>query len=165
MYQMSITTYLKSKPFLGYFVAAGSGVIVQYIIGSMLCIRYLGLPRQQSILIGFLCAIPVGFILSKNIAFSSRRSGRSIREILKYIVPLSISGLITVFGDTFSLRVLQTLFGEGLVTLPVIGYSFNLIGTISHFAGMGFSFVFNFFTHKYFTFAETGLFEKIFKSK
>lgn len=151
----------KHKSFIGYFAAAGTGVIVQYIVGTIICIRYLKTPYQTGISIGYLAAIPVGFILSKNIAFSSKNSGKTYREILKFIVVLFFSYLITVKGSYFSLKLLQKIFGNFEITVPFIQYRFNPIGTASHFAGMGLSFIFNYFTHKWFTFNDTGLMKKV----
>jgi putative flippase GtrA len=151
----------KHKSFFGYFAAAGSGVIVQYIVGSILCIRMLGTAYETGVSIGYIASIPVGFILTKNLAFSSKKSGKTNSEILKYLVVLFFSYIITVKGAYFTLLALKAMFGEFEVTLPIIDYKFSPIGTISHFAGMGFSFIFNYFTHKFFTFSETGVRNKM----
>ncbi len=162
---MNFSKTLKNNPLLGYLFAAGSGVLVQYFVGSFICIRLLGLPFERSVLIGFICSIPVGFVLSKVFAFDSRKSGNTRRELVKYGVSLLLSALITTKGSSLVLSLLTRNFGAGQMTLPIFDYSFNWIGTFSHFAGMGLSFVCNFFIHRHFTFSETGLFDKIFKTK
>ncbi len=162
---MNLSKTLKENPLLGYIFAAGSGVLVQYFVGSFICIRLLNLPFERSILIGFICSIPIGFILSKLFAFDSRKSGNTRREIIKYGVSLLLSGFITTKGSSLMLAFLEGNFGSGNLHLPIINYSFNWMGTFSHFAGMGFSFVCNFFLHRHFTFSETGIFDKVFKNK
>jgi putative flippase GtrA len=162
---LNLSKILKSNALFGYLFAAGSGVLVQYFVASFICLRYLGLPFERSVLIGFICSIPVGFILAKIFAFDSKKSGNTKREIIKYAIPLAISAFITTKGSGFFLSLLKSNFGEGNMVLPYFDYPFNWIGTVSHFSGMGLSFLSNFFFHRYFTFAETGLFDKIFKSK
>ena len=71
------------------------------------------------------------------------------------------SYIITVSGSTFALKCLTYLFGEIKTKIPFTNNDFSLTGTMSHFVGMGLSFIFNYFTHKKFTFVETGLLDKI----
>lgn len=151
----------KRKSLIAYFFAAGSGVIVQYLVGTTYCIGQLGLSPTDGYSIGFIASFPVGFILSKIFAFNSRKSGKTKREIIKFCLVLVFSYLITVYGALLSLNVLSNLFGDFKMHIPFKKQEFSPIGTISHFAGMGFSFIFNYITHKKFTFVETGLFDKI----
>jgi putative flippase GtrA len=150
----------KRKTLIAYFFAAGSGVIVQYLVGTTYCIGYLNLSTKLGYSIGFIASVPVGFILSKIFAFKSRKSGNTNREMLKFLIVLFFSYLITVFGADFTLKLLTHFFGDFKMNLPFTRKEFSPIGTISHFVGMGFSFIFNYFTHKKFTFVETGLFDK-----
>ena len=151
----------KKKSLFGYFFAAGSGVIVQYLVGTFICIRYFGMPFKTGVAIGYIVSVPVGFILTKIFAFEAKKSGNTNREMLKFLIVLIFSFLITTFGADFSLKTLTYLFGDIKTNIPFTNEVFSPIGTISHFAGMGMSFVFNYFTHKKFTFVETGLFEKV----
>jgi putative flippase GtrA len=162
---LNLSQILKKSPFLGYLFAAGSGVLVQYFVASFVCIHYFGLSYKTSVRIGFLCSVPVGFILAKIFAFDSKRTGNTPREVFKYAISLFFSYLITTEGAPFFLNVLRKSFGNGEMITPIFNYTFNWIGTVSHFAAMGLSFVFNFFYHRYLTFAETGIFDKIFNSK
>ena len=149
------------KAFFGYFFAAGTGVIIQYIVGSIICIRYFGTSLETGVALGFIISFPIGFILSKVFAFAAKQSGNTRRELIKFMMVIVISGLITVKGAVLSYDALTYLFGDFKYTLPIVNHTFSPVGTISHFAGMGFSFVCNFFTHKKFTFVETGIFDKI----
>lgn len=148
------------KPLFGYFFAAGSGVIVQYLVGSVICIRFLGFPFEKGILWGFIISFPVGFMLAKIFAFKAKGSGNTQREIIKFLMVVLISGIITVKGASYSLVILTKIFGNIKATLPIVNKEFSPIGSVSHFAGMGLSFFFNFFTHRKFTFVETGLYNK-----
>jgi putative flippase GtrA len=157
----AINLIKKRKSLLAYFFAAGSGVIVQYLVGTSYCIGRLGMTPTAGYSIGFIVSFPVGFILSKIFAFNSRKSGNTKREMLKFSIVLIFSYLITVYGALLSLNVLTAFFGDFKMQIPFKSKEFSPVGTISHFAGMGFSFIFNYFTHKKFTFVETGLFDKI----
>ena len=151
----------KRKSLLAYFFAAGSGVIVQYLVGTSYCIGHLGMSPMAGYSIGFIVSFPVGFILSKIFAFNSRKSGNTKREMIKFSIVLVFSYLITVYGALLSLNLLTAFFGDLKMHIPFKTEEFSPIGTISHFAGMGFSFIFNYFTHKKFTFVETGIFDKL----
>jgi putative flippase GtrA len=151
----------KRKSLLAYFFAAGSGVIVQYLVGTTYCIGHLNMDPPTGYSIGFIASIPVGFILSKVFAFKSRHSGNTTREMIKFGLVLFFSYIITVSGSTFALKCLTYLFGEIKTKIPFTNNDFSLTGTMSHFVGMGLSFIFNYFTHKKFTFVETGLLDKI----
>ncbi len=140
------------KSLIAYFFTAASGVLVQYVVGTIICIRYFGLPFSQGVSYGYLAAIPVGFILSKNYVFDAKKSGKTWKEAGKYIITLIISYLITVEGAQYSLDFLTNTFGDVKASIPFTGLHFSPIGSFSHFAGMGFSFIFNYLAHKKFTF-------------
>lgn len=157
-----ITEFLESKKSLiAYFFAAGCGVIVQYLVGTTYCIGHLNMKPTTGYSIGFIASVPVGFILSKVFAFKSRNSGNTSREMIKFGIVLFFSYLITVFGSDYALKTLTYIFGDLKTKIPFTDTEFSPIGTLSHFTGMGLSFIFNYFTHKKFTFVETGLFDKI----
>ncbi len=157
-----ITEFIKSKKTLiAYFFAAGSGFVVQYLVGTTYCIGHLNVKPTTAYSIGFIASIPVGFVLSKVFAFKSRNSGNTTREMIKFGITLFFSYLITVNGSNYALKTLTIIFGELKTRNPFTNTDFSLIGTLSHFTGMGLSFIFNYFTHKKFTFVETGIFDKI----
>ena len=153
--------YNKNKNFVGYFVAALTGVLVQYLVGTVFLINYLGWESKLSFAIGFIVSFPVGFILTKLLAFDARNSGKTQREMIKYMLTVIASGFITVYGSEFSIQLLAEWFGSRNLVIPVIHHEFkNPAGSIGHFMGMGMSFVFNFIVHKKFTFHQTGLWDK-----
>jgi putative flippase GtrA len=140
------------KSIFAYFFAAGSGVLVQYIVGTVICIRYLDLPFASGVSWGYIASIPIGFVLSKNFVFNAKKSGKTEKEIFKFIVTLLISYLLTVYGAASTLYLLTHWFGDITISIPFTASHFSPIGTFSHFAGMGLSFTFNFVAHKKFTF-------------
>lgn len=92
--------------------------------------------------------------MSKRFAFDASGSGKTRKEFYKFVVVILVSMLLTVKGSYYTLQLLTYLFGDVTAEIPVIHYTFNPVGTISHFAGMGFSFLFNFLAHSKFTFAD-----------
>lgn len=153
--------YRKNRNFIGYFIAALGGVIVQYLTGTTLLVNFLKWDNISAFWVGYLVSIPVGFFLTKLLAFDARNSGKTTREIVKYLITIVISGCITVYGGDYSIRLLMNILGDGKMTIPFTGKEFSPAGTLGHFMGMGMSFIFNFIVHKKFTFQQTGLWDKI----
>lgn len=158
------SVYRNYKNLFGYFIAALGGVIVQYLVGTTLLVNHLRWDTVQAFWVGYIVSIPVGFFLTKLLAFNARRSGQTRREIIKYLITIVISGCITVYGADASIKLLLNLIGPEERTLPFLNYRFRPAGSLGHFMGMGFSFIFNFIVHKKFTFHETGLWNKVVKS-
>lgn len=153
--------YRKNRNFIGYFIAALGGVIVQYLTGTTLLVNFLKWDNISAFWVGYLVSIPVGFFLTKLLAFDARNSGKTTREIVKYLITIVISGCITVYGGDYSIRLLMNILGDDKMTIPFTGKEFSPAGTLGHFMGMGMSFIFNFIVHKKFTFQQTGLWDKI----
>lgn len=153
--------YRKNRNFIGYFIAALGGVIVQYLTGTTLLVNFFKWDNISAFWIGYIVSIPVGFFLTKLLAFDARNSGKTTREIVKYLLTIVISGCITVYGGDYSIRLLMNILGDEKMIIPFTGKEFSPAGTLGHFMGMGMSFVFNFIVHKKFTFQQTGLWEKI----
>lgn len=153
--------YHNNKNFIGYFIAALGGVLVQYLTGTTLLINHFGWDNVAAFWVGYLVSIPVGFYLTKLLAFNARNSGKTTREILKYLITIVISGCITVYGADLSVRLLINLLGDIKLAVPYLQKEFSPAGTLGHFMGMGMSFIFNFIVHKRFTFHQTGIWDKI----
>lgn len=153
--------YRKNRNFIGYFIAALGGVIVQYLTGTTLLVNFFGWDTVSAFWVGYLVSIPVGFFLTKLLAFNARNSGKTTREILKYLLTIVISGCITVYGGHYSVLLLMKILGPEKMAVPFTGKEFSPAGTLGHFMGMGMSFVFNFIVHKRFTFHQTGIWDKI----
>jgi len=146
----------KYKELISYFLIASSGVMIQLIVSSITQ-NYFGFSFQLSITTGYTIAFIIGFFLTKFFAFNQRHSKNSFREGLKFLLVSFISGLITVKGAYYCKLFLDQwafLDGEQLI----FGKSIDISELISHFFGMGMSFVVNFFSHKHFTFKRTGIY-------
>jgi putative flippase GtrA len=145
--------YFRFKKLIDYFWVAASGVLVQYLVGSVICIRWLQMPFQRGVLIGFLVSVPYGFLMSKRFAFDASGSGKTRKEFFRFLLVVLVSMLLTVKGSFYTLQFLSHFLGEVKTRIPFTEYEFNPAGTLSHFAGMGFSFLFNFLAHSKFTFS------------
>jgi len=147
----------KYKELISYFLIACSGVMVQLIVSSITQ-NFFGFSFQLSIAIGYIIAFIIGFFLTKVFAFNQRHSKNSFREGIKFLLVSLISGIITVKGAYYCLYVLReyTIFEKEQL---IFGKSVDVAALISHFFGMGMSFVVNFISHKHFTFRTTGLYQ------
>ncbi|PLK46202.1 MULTISPECIES: GtrA family protein [Emticicia] len=146
----------KYKELISYFFIACSGVMVQLIVSSITQ-NFFGFSFQLSIALGYVIAFIIGFFLTKIFAFNQRHSKNSFREGIKFLLVSLISGIITVKGAYYCLHILReyTIFEKEQL---VFGKSIDFGALISHFFGMGMSFVVNFVSHKHFTFRTTGLY-------
>jgi len=146
----------KYKELISYFLIACSGVMVQLIVSSITQ-NFFGFSFQLSIAIGYIIAFIIGFFLTKIFAFNQRHSKNSFREGIKFLLVSLISGIITVKGAYYRLYFLRqyTIFENEQI---IFGKSVDVAALISHFFGMGMSFVVNFISHKHFTFRTTGLY-------
>lgn len=149
----------KYRSLLAYFIAAGSGAVLQYIIAT-LCGKYLNFSLRLSVATGFILSFPLGFILSKVFAFKAKKSGNTNREMIKFIFATIFSLVITVQGSHYAYILYESMFGNFEYLIPVVNHLSHPVYTFSIFTGMGLSFIFNFITHRRFTFIETGLYDK-----
>ncbi len=153
--------YRKHKNLAGYIIAASSGVLVQYLVGTTLLINIMGWGTTKAIAAGFIASLPVGFFMTKLLAFDAKESGKTKRELVKYAMTVVASLLITTYGSVLSIHLLHHFFGDGKYTIPIINWEFSPAGSLGHFMGMGMSFVFNYIVHKKFTFVDTGLLDRL----
>lgn len=146
----------KYKELISYFLIACSGVMVQLIVSSITQ-NLFGLSFQLSIALGYIIAFIIGFFLTKIFAFNQRHSKNSFREGIKFLLVSLISGIVTVKGAYYCLHALRD-WGIFEKEQLILGKSIDVAALISHFFGMGLSFVINFISHKHFTFRTTGLY-------
>lgn len=147
----------KYKELISYFLIACSGVVIQLIVSSITQ-DYFGFSFELSIATGYVIAFIIGFFLTKIFAFNQRHSKNSFREGIKFLLVSFISGLITVKGAYYCKYLLDEwgIFGK---EQTIFNKDIDIAGLISHFFGMGMSFVVNFISHKHFTFKTTGLYQ------
>lgn len=148
--------WAKYKELISYFLIASSGVMIQLIVSSITQ-NHFGFSFQLSITTGYIVAFIIGFFLTKFFAFNQRHSKNSFREGLKFLLVSFISGIITVKGAYYCKYILDqwSIFDGDQI---VFNKSIDIAELISHFFGMGMSFVVNFISHKHFTFRTTGLY-------
>lgn len=145
------------KELISYFFVASSGVIIQLIVSSITQTRF-GFSFENSVTTGYIVAFVFGFFLTKIFAFGKKNSNNSVREGIKFLFVSVFSGIITVKGAYYG----KMLFSS----LPIFQGEFvlfnkhiDIVELLSHFLGMGLSFVLNFVSHKHFTFKTTGIYE------
>ncbi|UBM59427.1 GtrA family protein [Marinilongibacter aquaticus] len=143
---------------ISYFFVALAGVAVQLIVSSI-AQRQFSVQYKNSVALGYAASVVTGFFLTKIFTFKSGQ-GRTRRQILKYLLITTISGFITTYGAYYTKAILEAIFNQDFVISP-FNYSINVIELVSHITGMGFSFIFNFVGHKFFTFRTTGFYEKL----
>ncbi|WP_435357316.1 GtrA family protein [Emticicia sp. SJ17W-69] len=108
---------------------------------------------QLSIFAGYMTATIVTFIPNKVFAFSAKESGNTKRESVKFVI-IAVVALGIQLG-------LSSLTFDFVANKYFTDYSLTLRETFSHIVGMGFSFLANFYGHKFLTFRSTGIYDKI----
>lgn len=106
-----------------------------------------------SVFAGYLTATVVSFIPAKVFAFSAKESGNSKRESIKYLI---------IAAAALGIQVAISSLTLDYVANPVFAkQSLFLREKASHLTGMGFSFFANYYGHKFLTFRNTGIYDKI----
>lgn len=147
------------KSLISYFFVALIGVGTQLIVSSA-SQKMLNLAYINSIALGYFIAFLTTFFLINRYSFTSDNNGKIRNRILKYIIVSFISGLITVYGADFCLLTLQKITGKETIPLHISDKEIDTFKLFSHFFGMGASFIFNYVSHKTFTFKKTNLFDR-----
>jgi putative flippase GtrA len=157
---------LNRKDLLAYFLVAGTGALVQIIVGS-LCRDFMG--YAESVAVGYLVSFVVGFTLTKLFAFDARRTNQTRREMVKFGMVAVLSFVITVGAANLSLKAINALVGETMHLRfrwpflsdkrPVTDINVNEFGSL--LIAMGLSFATNYVLHKTFTFKSTGFYDRI----
>ena len=171
------------KNFAVYFAIACTGVTSNIIAATFLR-RQFGAGFGSSIVLGYLTGMVIGFTLTKLFAFNARNSGNITRELVKFFLVSMVALTVTWFFSEIILRVVNFWFGsypktqfhlEALV-VDVTSMVDNILGVplslafidrllFSNLGGICFGFFANFFGHKYFTFKNTGYYDKFLLKK
>ena len=109
----------------------------------------------------------VGFLLTKMFAFNARASDNTQREVIKFVL-VSIAALIVTLITSLLVKQIFSLYFSHNPDFHVfiatevskLGYSFINRELAAHLGGTAFGFFINFFGHKFFTFKETGYWDK-----
>jgi putative flippase GtrA len=108
---------------------------------------------QWSVFAGYMTATIVTFIPNKVFAFSAKESGNTKRESIKFFI-IALVALGIQLG-------ISSLTLDYVANKYFTNYSLTIRETFSHIVGMGFSFLANYYGHKFLTFRSTGIYEKI----
>ncbi len=132
-----------------YFLASGTAAAVNF--GSRFVYDAF-FSFGVSVIFAYCTGMLVNFSLSKLFVFEARHSGKTWRELAKFLV---VAGLGLLF--TYGVSISAAWFLDGLA----LGFSQELTHTAAHIAGMGAGFVANFIGHKLISFRETGIWDRM----
>ena len=159
---MSFLDKIKNKElrsFISFFLTAVLGAATNFLSqipykSLFLSLGFADKPAfNWSVFAGYLTATVVSFVPAKVFAFSAKGSGNTKRESIKFLI--------------IALLALGVQLGVSSLTLDLIAknllssYSLFIQEKFSHLAGMGCSFLANFYGHKFLTFRSTGIYDKI----
>ncbi|MBN8824160.1 MULTISPECIES: GtrA family protein [unclassified Spirosoma] len=145
---------------LAYFIVAAIGASLQLIAGSLLQ-EWFQISYREALLIGYVVAFFVGFLLTKLFAFNARNSAQTNREAIKFTLVSIISCLITVYVASFLYDFSVNNFEPLTVLIPFSVKEVNVNKLVAQIIGMGLSFISNYVLHKQFTFRNTGFYERL----
>jgi putative flippase GtrA len=148
------------RDIIAYFLVAGTGVVIQLLVGS-LSQEWFSISFKQSLILGYIMASVSGFFLTKLFAFSNRSPTKSRREMLKFTLVTLLSFIITVYGSNALFSIPESLFGVHIMHVPFSLKTVNVNQLLSQLCCMGISFFSNYALHKKFTFQNTGFYERL----
>jgi putative flippase GtrA len=162
---MEATTATRSKVFntkdlLAYFLVAGTGAIVQLVTSSLIQ-DWFDISFQQSIWPSYLIALIVGFVLTKLFAFDARRTNKTNREMVKFVMVALFSGFVTDIATRIAYQVSSSYFQIFEFQIPYSHKTVNVNEMLCYLFGMGCSFISNYTLHKTFTFKSTGFYDRL----
>jgi putative flippase GtrA len=108
---------------------------------------------QWSVFAGYMTATIVTFIPNKVFAFAAKESGNTKRESVKFFIIATLALGIQLGLSSLTLDYVANKY--------FLNYSLTVRETFSHVVGMGFSFLANYYGHKFLTFRSTGVYDKI----
>ncbi len=148
------------KDLFAYFVVAGLGACVQLLAGGLIK-DWFRVSYEDSILPAYFIALVVGFFLTKLFAFNARQSKQTRREMLKYLLVASFSGIITWLFSTIPYEYIHARYPDFYFLIPYSVKRLNITQILTTLHGMGFSFFFNYILHKTFTFKSSGFYDRL----
>jgi putative flippase GtrA len=110
-------------------------------------------PLQWSVFAGYLMATIVSFYPQKSLVFAAKDSGKAKRELIKYVIIAFSALVIQELFTTWAIKYIAEPF------YPKSSVLFKMKS--SHLIGMCFSFLANYYGHKFLTFRSTGIYDKV----
>jgi putative flippase GtrA len=147
------------KDLFAYFIVAGLGAFVQLLSGGLLK-DWFRISYEDSILPAYFISLVVGFFLTKVFAFNARRSKQTRREMSKYVLVASFSGIITWLFSTIPYEFINQRYEDFYFLIPYSVKRLNITQILTTLHGMGFSFLSNYILHKTFTFKSSGFYDR-----
>jgi putative flippase GtrA len=147
------------KDLFAYFVVAGLGACVQLLAGGLIK-DWFRVSYEDSILPAYFIALLFGFFLTKLFAFNARQSHQTRREMLKYLLVASFSGIITWLFSTIPYEYIHERYPDFFFLIPYSVKKLNITQILTTLHGMGFSFLSNYILHKTFTFKSSGFYDR-----
>ncbi|KAB7729123.1 GtrA family protein [Rudanella paleaurantiibacter] len=142
----------RRKDFLTFFLTALFGASVNFF-SQIVYRENLDYTFDTSVVLGYLTATVVSFVPTKVYAFSARQTGNTSREAVKFVAIALVAWAVQYFVSVGTLRWIATPL------LPKVEIFWR--EKTSHVAGMGFSFLANYFGHKLLTFRSTGVYDRL----
>ena len=142
--------YKEFKDFFTYFLTAVLGASINFI--SQIFYRKF-FDFDTSVLCGYLTATVLTFIPTKRYAFAAQNSGSTGRQAIKFLGIAIVALVVQVYVAKYTLEWIATPM------FPTVDEIWREKG--SHVAGMGMSFLANYFGHKLLTFRNTGVYDKL----
>ena len=147
------------KDLFAYFIVAGLGAFVQLLSGGLLK-DWFRISYEDSILPAYFISLIVGFFLTKVFAFNARQSKQTRREMSKYVLVASFSGIITWLFSTIPYEYIHERYPDFFFLIPYSVKKLNITQILTTLHGMGFSFLSNYILHKTFTFKSSGFYDR-----
>ncbi len=147
------------KDLFAYFIVAGLGAFVQLLSGGLLK-DWFRISYEDSILPAYFISLVVGFFLTKVFAFNARESKQTRREMSKYVLVASFSGIITWLFSTIPYEFIHARYPDFYFLIPYSVKRLNITQILTTLHGMGFSFLSNYILHKTFTFKSSGFYDR-----
>lgn len=160
MAQTNKGNIFNKRDLLAYFLVAGTGALVQLICSSLFQ-DWFNITFQQSIWPSYLVSFVVGFTLTKLFAFDARKSNKTRREMVKFLMVALFSGFITDIFTRIAYHLSNLYLANFEYTLPYSSKAINVNEMGCYIIGMGFSFISNYLLHKTFTFKSTGFYDRL----
>lgn len=110
-----------------------------------------------SVGLAYLTGMVVNFVLSKYVTFQAQESGRTKRELVKFVAIALVGLVATVAGSYVTYEILIVLRPY----VPNLKLSDDLLRTFAHLTGMGLGLIVNFIGHDRISFTQTGLWDRI----
>lgn len=150
------------KDLIAYFLVAGTGAAIQLFSSSYLQGQF-GISYNDSIIYSYIIGFVVGFTLTKLFAFDARKTSKTRREMVKFLIVAVISLGITYYFSTGSLYVATEILHIPIHEwrIPFTLKTVNINQMFCYGIGMGFSFISNYILHKTFTFKSTGFYDRL----